>query len=68
MSGQRLYTMIVKTRDGKELNVNFWSRSKKGSIENFCDGLSAIKIAHNIEGKEIDSWEISFAQTSLSRR
>lgn len=68
MRGERLYTIQVLTTDGKSYKIDFWSRQKKGSIENFCDGISKIYAAFKIEGKDIQSYEISYAQTSLNRR
>ena len=67
MRGQRLYTFKAMMEDGKTFEVNFWSHSKKGSIENFCDGLCELERTHKINPKEIKSYEISYAQTSLNR-
>lgn len=70
--GNRLYYMVVILKSGEKVDTNFWSRNKKGSHDNFIDGITAIyrKLGLNIMKDHIDiqDWGISYAQTSISRK
>lgn len=70
MSGQRLYTISGLLNSGERKQVNYWSSNKKGSIENFIDGFDALKKEFSLQTSDFVSgeFEVSYAQTSLSRR
>ena len=70
MRGQRLYTISGLLLNGEKKEINYWSSNKKGSIENFIDGFDALKREYKLETSDFvaGSFEVSYAQTSLSRR
>ena len=68
MRGNRAYVIEAKITNGDVKKCEFWSSAKKGSFENFIDGFDAIAKTYGIKSEDLVSWEVSYAQTSLSRR